>query len=546
MVCSNTPVIAQGVPQHISDQRIYDLIDELASLGLADINSLIKPYSRGQIYRLLSAAQAQPQRMSRSLTKRVALALRDYSLEGELQGTLAGYHLKLSRPGVRFNPPGLHYRDSLTTLSIRPLYGGRYWFGADQAVYQVYGGVSAFANISNNWSFYFNLRDVNEDGELLAKDTYLTHELGGNYKENSGGKAGGDYSEMRGGLVYSWKWGHLGLVKDHIRWGEGYNGATVLSGRTPSFAMIQLNLKPTRWFDFNYIHGWLVSEAVDSSSIYQTGSYTRQNYLQKYIAANFYTFTLFKGTKLSLGNSIIYSDKNVQATYLIPFLFFKSVDHTINASNTDNENSQMFFSLSTRSLRHLHIYSTLFVDELSTKRFTIDSLYNFWGAKLGGRLTGWPFNNISLTYEFTKTSPITYTHRVPSLTYASNKYTLGHYLGDNAREHYVALAWHPFGRLYTQVSYTRADKGNQYVYDRGRDAVLNPFMESVTWQSEQISVVLRYEMLTDVYLRAEYLQSRVSGYEADGNTENYYLDRYSPGFLQGNKQLIILGFSIGI
>lgn len=546
VVYNIAPVKAQGTPQHISDQKIYELIDELASLGLVDVNSLIKPYPRGEISRLLTEAQGQSHRMSQNLKKRVALAFRDYSLEGELQATLSGYRLKLSQPGVRLKPPGLHYRDSLTSLSIRPLYGARYWFGANKTVYQVYGGVSAFANIGKNWSFYFNLRDVNEDGELLAKDTYLTRELGGNYKENSGGKTGGDYSEMRGGLVYSWKWGHLGLVKDHIQWGEGYNGTTVLSGRTPSFAMVKLHLKPSRWFDFNYIHGWLVSEEVDSTSIYQTGSYTRQNYRQKYIAANFYTFTLFRGTKLSLGNSIVYSDKNVQAAYLIPFLFFKSVDHTINASNTDNENSQMFFSLSSRTINHFHLYSTLFVDELSTKRFTVDSLYNFWGVKLGGRLTGWPLNNVSLTYEFTKTSPITYTHRVPSLTYASNKYTLGHYLGDNAREHYVALSLHPFCRLYSNISYTLAQKGNEYIYDRGRDAVLHPYMESVTWRSELISVELRYEILNDVFLRAEYLQTWISGYETDGNTAQYYLDRYTPGFLQGNNQLVVIGFSMGI
>lgn len=536
----------QGVPQHISDKETYELIDDLAAEGLIDVNSLVKPYGRGQIALLLQQANADSTTLSKSLKQRLRLALRDYSLEGSVSESLSAQRLKLARPGIRFNPPGLHYRDSLTSLSIRPLYGARYWFGAKESIYQVYGGVSAFANIGKNWSFYFNLRDVNEDGELQARETYLTKEPGGNYKDNSGGKKGGDYSEMRGGIVYHWKWGNIGLIKDHIQWGEGYNGATVQAGRSPSFAMINLQITPTKWFDFHYIHGWLVSEVVDSNSIYQTGSYTRQNYRQKYIAANFYTFTLFKGTKLSLGNSIVYSDKNIQAAYLIPFLFFKSVDHTINASNSDNENSQMFFALSTRSIRHLHLYSTLFVDELSTKRFTVDSLYNFWGAKVGGRLSGWPLQNVSFTYEFTKTSPITYTHRVPSLTYASNRYTLGHYLGDNAREHFMALSWRPIGRLALRGTYTMAEKGNAYIYDQGREAVTHAFMEEVTWRSTQISLSAQVEVLKDVYIRLEYIRSDVSGYEVDDRNASYYLNRYSPEYLHGNQQLIIAGFSIGI
>ncbi len=123
---------------------------------------------------------------------------------------------------------------------------------------------------------------------------------------------------------------HVGLVKDQIQWGLNYNGANIFSGRTPSFPMIKLDLSPVKWFDFHYYHGWLVSEVVDSSRSYITsnGDY-RAVYRNKFIAANIFTFKLWSYLHLSFGNSIIYSDNNVQLAYLIPVLFYKSVDHTL-------------------------------------------------------------------------------------------------------------------------------------------------------------------------------------------------------------------------
>ena len=38
--------IAQDIPKHISYYRIYEFIDELATDGLIEINSAVKPYSQ--------------------------------------------------------------------------------------------------------------------------------------------------------------------------------------------------------------------------------------------------------------------------------------------------------------------------------------------------------------------------------------------------------------------------------------------------------------------------------------------------------------------
>ncbi len=101
-------------------------------------------------------------------------------------------------------------------------------------------------------------------------------------------------------------------MKDHFTWGTNYNGSNIFSGRTPSFAHIKVNLKPVSWFEFNYVHGWLVSEVVDSSRSYflvnSYGTDYREVFYKKFIATNLFTFTPLKKLKISVGNSIVYSD----------------------------------------------------------------------------------------------------------------------------------------------------------------------------------------------------------------------------------------------
>ncbi len=167
--------------------------------------------------------------------------------------------------------------------------------------------------------------------------------------------------------------GSVGLVKDKLQWGNNYNGANIFGGNNPSFVQLRLHLNPVKWFDFNYFHGWLNSMVVDSArSYWVTNSYGtdyREVYHKKFIAANMFTFTPLNYLNISAGNSIVYTDIDLYPAYLIPVFFYKSVDHSVN-SGINNMNSQMFFDISSRQIRHLHLYTSLFVDELSVKRIT--------------------------------------------------------------------------------------------------------------------------------------------------------------------------------
>jgi hypothetical protein len=302
-------------------------------------------------------------------------------------------------------------------------------------------------------------------------------------------------------------------------------------------------MKPAKWFELNYFHGWLVSMVIDNtrSYYYNVGNttYYRSTYRPKYIAANMFTVTPWKKLNLSFGNSIVYSDMNVYPGYLIPIMFFKAIDHTVN-SNIDNQNSQMFFDFSSMQINKLHLYGTFFIDELKTSRIFDSETHNFWSMKVGAKESNVLINNLSVNVEYTRTVPITYQHRVPTLTFESNYFNFGHYLRDNSQEIFVSLEYKPIRGLHLKTYYLLAQHGPDYDYDVNGDNPVdtNPFLESVTWQNQTISLKATYEFISNSYLFVEFISSDISGDEEQ-------VELYTPEFFRGDQQTISFGFNFG-
>ena len=52
-----TMVHGQNVPENIVYTQIYDFVDELVMCGVVDMNTAIRPYSRGEIAKALQQAR---------------------------------------------------------------------------------------------------------------------------------------------------------------------------------------------------------------------------------------------------------------------------------------------------------------------------------------------------------------------------------------------------------------------------------------------------------------------------------------------------------
>jgi hypothetical protein len=421
-----------------------------------------------------------------------------------------------------------YYKDSLFSLTVNPIIGGELFTNSSGNAYygRNFGETRAYVQ---HWGFYASLRD-NHEKPFLGRPEYLTKREGGHYKGST------DWSEMQGGVTWSWKWGNAGFVKDRQQWGNNYNGANIFGGNNPTFVQLRFHLKPVKWFEFNYFHGWLNSMVVDSSrSYWVTNSYGtdyREVYHKKFIAANMFTFTPVRNLNISAGNSIVYTDKHFNPVYLMPLFFYKSVDHSY-SSGIDNMNSQMFFDISSRNIKHLHLYVTLFIDDLSVARFTKDDEWNFFSWKTGFRLSNFPVQNLAFTTEFTYSYPLTYKHYVPTLTFETQHYNLGYYLRDNSREWYVAVDYKPVRTLNIGMYFTDAIRGPDYT-ELGTDRVGNPPLASVEWRSTVFGLKASYQIITDLYTWLNFTSSNVTGDK-----------RWSPDYFYGRKNTLNLGVTFG-
>ena len=473
--------------------------------------------------------------------------------------------------------PAFHYADKNFECKINPILGMDLTMNSHGMVMHRWYGAEIRADIVDHVAVWGSIRDhsfsseyLNDKyykdvanlwkpyGAYLSKPQFLNNLPGAYYHFAS---YGGDFAEVRAGIkAYTW-WGSIGLVKDNIQWGDSYHSANILSGRAPSFPMIELKLKPCSWFRLDYIHGFLASGVIDSTSYKilnnPINSTTSKVYLtaRKYLAANMLTFSPIKRLDLSIGSAVIYSERNMLAAFSLPISFFNSLDYQMNSgAKTDNANSQIYLNISTRNLKYTHFYVSFYIDEFNFSRLKpSNKQHNFYSWKVGGRLSNWPLRNLSFTAEFTRTNVANYQHPYPVLTWASNEYNLGHYLGDNAQEVYVALAYKPIRGLSMTLSYVNATKYNEYIYSHQKEATYiyqKPFNEKV-WRNDEVKLHAVYEVVNNAYAFVDLGWNSARGFDVTSEPTidevrldaQGYLKRYTPAFYWGQNFTVKMGFS---
>lgn len=558
--------IAQDIPNHISYHRIYEFLDEMANDRLIELNSAVKPYSQLFIAEklqeiIIATESANRKILSNRQLNELEYFLNEFALELDHLPKSPNHLYKNKLSIASILPPVINYKDDHFKTRVTPILGMQITSNKNGRIEKKWFGAEFQGMIGKYFSVYGSLRDISHTGDgLLSKPTYLNNEPGYEYT------VGTDFSDSRGGIKYSNDYLSIGLIKDNIIWGDNYHGSNVLSGRAPSFPMIFLHVKPANWFELNYFHGWLVSNITDSTYYYvQNDGKILYRPVNKFIAGNMMTFTPVKNLKLSVGNSIIYSERNVQPAFFIPIAFYKSMDHVMTKGlGVENQNSQLFFNISSRNIRHLHLFASVFADEVRFSRFHPDSPdKNPISCKVGANLSNFPLQNLSVVVEYTKSNILNYKHSIPSISWASNSYNLGHYLGDNAQEFYAALAFKPVRGLDFKLYYLNAKKGNEYEYIRHGefngvkssviDIISNPSLGDVIWSNQTIGMNVIYEIFRNSYAVIKVEKSDTQSFDAASApvfgevrmTAQEAMDRFTPPLMQGNNITFTLGFNIG-
>jgi hypothetical protein len=516
-----------------SSSEVYAYLYRMSQKGIIDFRNYILPLDRATIFAALTQLSEKQNDLSEIERKELSFYRKEFSFDNQLitDTLFRSRTLKKDNNG-RFR--ALSLSEKSFQLFADPYFGSSYSNTNKGYNLTYFNGVRISGKLGKNWGFSFSFRDVTEKGDSINFTKAFTHEKG---IVNAGSSAKQlNYSELNFNLAYKWSNGIISVGKENMVWGYGNNANMILSAKAPSYPYIRLDYKPFKWLHFNYMHGWLTSNIIDSNRTYNTGSGTyggiREVYVSKFFATHSVTVTPKKGLDISIGESIVYSDK-FDVGYLLPINFFKSYDQwTSNQNINAGSNAQFFGQISSKNhLKNTHLYAQIFIDEIRlSKIFDKQERRNQLGYLFGINVTDIGLKYLSIGAEYARINPFVYSNLAPAQTYTSSGYSLGDWMGSNADRLNLFLSYTPLARLKIRGNYQYIRKGDlgsiqqQYLQQPQPD-----FLFDLRFKQQQSSLCIIYEWIHTLKTRIEIQKTQI-----DSLTE------------QQNNYLILLGCSFGL
>ena len=175
-------------------------------------------------------------------------------------------------------------------------------------------------------------------------------------------------------------------------------------------------------------------------------------YKDKYVVANLATFSIIDELDLSLGNAFVYGP-NFRFETLIPFLYYKVMDHNTGRIAADDGNGMIFSDFKVRFPKDFLFYGSTYIDVINFRDLLNGRFDNQWLAfTLGAKRFNLLIPNLDVSLEYSRVNPWNYENRNDLASYKHLGYQLGHWIGQNADQ------------LRFQVNYSRFRGLRRFAY----------------------------------------------------------------------------------
>lgn len=520
------------------NKNIYSFFNRIAVKRLVDFQEFVKPLTRSQISFFLEKLKTNSQSLTKIERQEFDWYLQEYGYElekskdemietfkdGRIQSSenladstsnLSTHYSGLTSKFTLLSAiPRSHfftYTDNDFHIVADPILGFGIVNNFKEMQYHRWNGINIYGSYGKHFGFNFSFRDNWEKGDKADKIKQFSNVPGINIV---GGKDNDfEYSEVNANITYETKNFILSVGKDFLEVGSGYRGKLIQSTKAPSFPFIRCDFYPVEWLSFNYFHGWLNSKIIDSSKIYLTSikDQNRIKYRDKYIANHSISIRPLIGLDISFGESIIYGDGGLNILYLIPVSFFRLADHyESQGSNNAGSNSQFFLDINARLFRGLQFYSTLFIDELSiSKLLKGETDRNQFGFTVGLYNYG-TIGNLGLRLEYTRILPWVYSNYIPSQTYSSSGYSLGHYIGQNADQIFIQIDYKFIRGLEVKFFGEHIRRGSISDIKNQYELPGEEFLYGLQRNETNIGLEFSYEFIHDLFVKGFYQYSYIT------------------------------------
>ncbi len=534
------------------DDPIYPYLDRMETLGfLSHVHNGIKPFSRNEISRYLKELIPQTDRLTHIDRRRLQDFLLDYRRELQPQrkyeqtpgeqnwysvlASWSNFKKDFRRYFKQAHPEERNY------VYIYEKGKDDFYFNYEQGL--TYEQRSDNVSRSASWQTFifrgtlnetFGYRAETELHGLRGDESYLLNIpiLKGAWSERPG-ESGARYSDRTGGELY-WHTDYLDiqLAQQEVEWGYGESGKLILSRNPEQYPYLSLG-KDWGWVKFISLHGKLQSFPQDTLTDGQ------RLYPDKWLAAQRLEISPAPWLTFGLNENFIYGNRYVDWAYLLPFNFYRAVQHKLR----DRDNATISVDVEVLPYPGMKLYSTVFLDE-----FRMSEIGSDWFGNKQALLTGFyltdPFGlaNLSLRAEYTAIMPWVYTHKYRVNSYTSDYRSLGHWAGPNSEVLYVRLKkeWHQrfssgftFRQFKHGANYADENIGGDILLGRGvpygsqLDATdykdTRRFLEGTLTTERRYSVDAEYEIFNDLYLCARYhLIDKKTGRQKETRNEFYF------------------------
>lgn len=498
---------------------VYEYLYRMAQKGMIDWNDYRLPLDRKEIAAALDQLAASNQQLSKTEASELRFYEQEYAFDAADSSTHDTKILFRKDAANRLRA-GL-FEKGQARLFVDPVFGLQYLKTSNSSGRQYFTGIRLGGYFGKRWGFNFSFRDNTEKGDTLSHNRSFTPAQGIIPTMETNRYL--NYSSLNFNIGYKWSNGAISAGQENLTWGYGIGGNTVLSDKVPSFPFIKFDFSPWSWLHFNYFHGWLHSNIIDSAASYNTGTglynSDREVYRSKFIAHHSIKVTPVKGLDLAVGESIVYSDK-LNFAYLIPINFFKIYDHYNSRYNIRaGDNSQFFGLISSRNhLKNTHAYAQLFIDEIRpAKIFNNNEKRNQLGYTLGINRTDLFIPYLTAGIEYSRINPFVYNNLIPAQTYESHSYPLGDWMGNNADRLYLFLHYVPLPKMKIKAWHQQIRKGPGGSLEQQYYIMPQPkFLFEKLFNYKEAGISVRYEWLNKLVFYGEL--NKVTTTYVNGNT----------------------------
>jgi len=239
----------------------------------------------------------------------------------------------------------------------------------------------------------------------------------------------------------------------------------LLSDNAPRMDYISLELK-YKALNFSFFHGKLLGNQIIEWDSIQGGI---NKVTDKYIAYHRFNFNPSKHINFSIGEMIIYANRNVDYSYLNPFNFYKSAEH----ANQDRDNTFLFFDFQNNSVDNLKLYSTILIDDIDFGKLG-KGWYGNQSLISIGAYSSHLYNLIPLDFEiqYIKIDPYVFTHRIYENSYTNSNFNLGSELQPNSSSTNIDLYYRPHHRVNINIGFSYKLHGAN-ILDSNGDLISN-------------------------------------------------------------------------